>query len=101
MLMEMAGGVVTTMPTVADYRNEKTRPLIDKYFKTRGNVSTEDRLKLLYFIQELTASRFGGYFLSSAICAAGTPETNRVEVMRNYDLLTQINNVKAICNISD
>ncbi len=101
MLMEMAGGVVTTMPTVADYRNEKTRPLIDKYFKTKKNVATEDRLKLLYFIQELTASRFGGYFLSSAICAGGTPETNRVEVLRNYDLLTQINNVKAICNISD
>lgn len=101
MLMEMAGGVVTTMPTVADYRNEKTRPLIDKYFKAKGNVSTEDRLKLLYFIQELTASRFGGYFLSSAICAVGTPETNRLEVLRHYDLLTQIGNVKAICNIKE
>ena len=100
MLMEMAGGVVTTMPTPADYYNEKTRPLIDKYFKGKADVSTEDRLRLLYFIQELTSSRFGGYFLSSAICAVGTPETNRLEVLRNYDLSTQIQNVKAICNIS-
>jgi 4-hydroxybutyryl-CoA dehydratase/vinylacetyl-CoA-Delta-isomerase len=99
MLMEIAGGVVTTMPVEADFRNEETRPLIEKYFKGRSDVSTEDRLKLLYFIQELTASRFGGYFMSSAICAVGTPETNRLEVMRNYDLMKQICNVKEICNI--
>jgi len=101
MLMEIAGGLVTTMPSVEDYRNEKTKPVIDKYLKAKKGISTEDRLKLLYFIQELTASRFGGYFLSSAICAVGTPETNRVEVFRNYDLLKQINNVKAICHIKD
>lgn len=99
MLMEIAGGVVTTMPVEADYLNPETRPLIDKYFKGKASVPTEDRLKLLYLIQELTASRFGGYFLSSAICAVGTPETNRLEVMRNYDLKTQIDNVKDICGI--
>ncbi|MBN2283982.1 MAG: hypothetical protein JXO48_08845 [Deltaproteobacteria bacterium] len=99
MLMEIAGGVVTTMPIEADLKNEETWPLIEKYFKAKSDIPTEDRLKLLYFIQELTASRFGGYFLSSAICAVGTPETNKLEVLRNYDLLTQIENVKDICNI--
>jgi 4-hydroxybutyryl-CoA dehydratase/vinylacetyl-CoA-Delta-isomerase len=99
-LMEIAGGVVTTMPLEVDYRNEETRHLIEKYFKAKSDVPTEDRLKLLYFIQELTASRFGGYFLSSAVCAVGTPETNKLEVLRNYDLMTYINNVKEICNIS-
>ena len=99
-LMEIAGGVVTTMPTAVDYKNEETRAWIDKYFAGKSGVSTEDRMKLLYFIQELTASRFGGYFLSSAICAVGTPETNRLEVMRNYDIFTHIQNVKEICNIS-
>jgi 4-hydroxybutyryl-CoA dehydratase/vinylacetyl-CoA-Delta-isomerase len=88
------------MPLEADYLNPETRPLIEKYFKGKASVPTEDRLKLLYFIQELTASRFGGYFLSSAICAVGTPETNRLEVMRNYDLKLQIDNVKDICGIN-
>ena len=53
-----------------------------------------------HFIQDLTASRFGGYLVASAICAGGTPETNRVEVQRNYDLLEKINNIKAMCNIT-
>lgn len=99
MLQEIAGGIVTTMPGEAEYKNELTRSYIDKYLKGRRGVSTEDRLKLLYFIQDLTASRFGGYLVASAICAGGTPETNRVEVQRNYDLLEKINNIKAICNI--
>lgn len=101
MLMEIAGGAVTTMPDEAEFTNEATRYLIEKYFKGKSDVPAEDRLKLLYFIQELTASRFGGYFLSSAICAVGTPETNRLEVLRHYDLLQQIENVKAICRIGD
>jgi hypothetical protein len=37
--------------------------------------------------------------MASAICAGGTPETNRVEVNRSYDLQEKINNVKELCNI--
>ncbi|MGZ3580069.1 MAG: 4-hydroxyphenylacetate 3-hydroxylase N-terminal domain-containing protein [Syntrophales bacterium] len=98
-LQEIAGGIVTTMPGETEYRNEETRKYIEKYFKGRSDIPTEDRLRLLYFIQDLTASRFGGYLMASAICAGGTPETNRVEVARSYDLQEKINNVKALCNI--
>jgi len=98
-LQEIAGGVVTTMPAETEYLDAKTRQYVDKYFKGRSDVSTEDRMKLLYFIQDLTASRFGGYLVASAICAGGTPETNRVEVQRNYDLAEKINNIKSLCNI--
>jgi 4-hydroxybutyryl-CoA dehydratase/vinylacetyl-CoA-Delta-isomerase len=99
MLQEIAGGVITTMPAETEYLNEATRGYIEKYFKGRKGVPTEDRLKLLYLIQDMTASRFGGYLVASAICAGGTPETNRVDVQRSYDLREKIRNVKAICNI--
>lgn len=98
-LMEIAGGAITTMPVEADLASEITGDLMRKYFAAAPHVSAEDRLKLLYFIQELTASRFGGYFLSSAICAVGTPETNRLEVLWSYDLAEKIANVKRLCNI--
>ncbi|HUH66634.1 MAG TPA: 4-hydroxyphenylacetate 3-hydroxylase N-terminal domain-containing protein [Syntrophales bacterium] len=98
-LQEIAGGIVTTMPAESEYLNEESRAYIDKYLKGRKDVPTKDRLKLLYFIQDLTASRFGGYLTASAICAGGTPETNRVEVFRSYNLLDQIKNVKELCNI--
>jgi aromatic ring hydroxylase len=98
-LQEIVGGIVTTMPGEAEYKNEETKGYIEKYLKGRNDIPTEDRLKLLYFIQDLTASRFSGYLIGSAICAGGTPETNRVEVSRNYNLQEKINNVKALCNI--
>jgi len=100
-LQEIAGGVVTTMPAETEFLNEATRKYVEKYFKGRKEVPTEDRLKLLYLIQDMTASRFGGYLVASAICAGGTPETNRVEVQRSYNLLEKIRNVKELCHIRD
>lgn len=98
-LQEIAGGIVTTMPGESEYNNEDIKSYMEKYLRGRNDISTADRMKLLYFIQDLTASRFSGYLMGSAICAGGTPETNRVEVTRNYNLLEKINNVKALCNI--
>ena len=98
-LQEIAGGIVTTMPAETEYLNQESKPYIEKYLKGRNDIPTEDRMRLLYFIQDLTASRFSGYLMASAICAGGTPETNRVEVFRNYNLLDKINNIKALCNI--
>ncbi len=99
-LQEIAGGIVTTMPGESEYNNEEIRSYIEKYLKGRSDIPTEDRMKLLYFIQDLTASRFSGYLIGSAICAGGTPETNRIEVSRSYNLLEKINNVKALCSIT-
>jgi aromatic ring hydroxylase len=72
---------------------------VEKYFKARKDISVEDRMKLLYLIQDLTTSRFSGYLTASAICAGGTPETNRVEMARSYNLKEKINNIKEICQI--
>jgi len=99
-LQEIAGGIVTTMPGEAEYNNEDIKNYIEKYLKGRNDIPTIDRMKLLYFIQDITASRFSGYLIGSAICAGGTPETNRIEVSRNYNLLEKINNVKALCRIN-
>jgi 4-hydroxybutyryl-CoA dehydratase/vinylacetyl-CoA-Delta-isomerase len=87
------------MPSETEFLNEATRAYVEKYFRGRKDVPTEDRLKLLYLIQDMTASRFGGYLVASAVCAGGTPETNRVEVQRSYNLLEKIRNVKELCNI--
>jgi len=99
MLMEIAGGIITTMPIEEEYTNPELRPVIDKYLAGAAGTSTSDRMRLMYLIQDITASRFSGYLISSAICAGGTPETCRLEVARNYDLSRMTNNVCAMCGI--
>ena len=98
-MMEIAGGVVTTMPIAADYLNEETRGFMDKFLKGNKDVPTEHRYRLLNLIQEITASRFTGYLMSSVVCAGGTPETNRLEIFRNYDLPEKMERIKRICGI--
>lgn len=98
-LQEIAGGIVTTMPLETEYQNEATKKYMDKYLCGKEGVKTEDRLKLLYFIAELTATRFCGYLISSALSAGGSPETNRIDVARNYNLLEKMQYVKDWCNI--
>ena len=98
-LQEIAGGLTTTMPIEAEYTNEEIRPIIDKYLQGKADISTEERMRVLYLVQELTASRWSGYLMSSVICAGGTPETNRVEVFRAYDLREKMDNVRLMCEL--
>lgn len=98
-LMDLSGGVITTMPLEADYQNPETRGYMEKYLKGKANISTEERIRALSLAQDLVASNFSGYFMSSVLCAGGTPETNRVEVYRNYDLASKIKVARAHAKI--
>jgi len=98
-LMELAGGVITTMPLEADYKNPETKGYIDKYLKGKADLPTEERFRVLSLAQDITASMFTGYFMSSILCAGGTPETNRVEVFRNYDLKERVKVARALAKL--
>ena len=99
-LHDIAGGLVTTMPTEADFKNPVTKPLIEKYLQGKVGTSVENRFRLFNLIQDIAASRFSGYIMSSVICAAGSPETNRIDVVRNYDLANRKRITKAMAKIS-
>ncbi len=98
-LMELAGGVITTMPLEAEYKNPETRGYMDKYLKGRADLSTEDRFRVLNLAQDFCASMFTGYFMSSILCAGGTPETNRVDIFRNYNLEEKVKVAKALAKL--
>jgi aromatic ring hydroxylase len=100
-LMELSGGVITTMPIEPDLIAAKTKDIIEKYLKGKSSVPAIDRIKALSLSQDLTASQFTGYLMSSIVCAAGTPETNRVEVFRTYDIKKKMEIAKALSTSSD
>lgn len=98
-MQEIAGGIVTTMPTEADFKDSEIGPLVKKYMQGKAGTSAEERYRLMHLIQDMTASRLTGYLMSSALCAGGTPETNKVEVFRSYDLKERVENAKVLANI--
>ena len=51
---DLAGGLMVTQPSEADYRNPELKPYIEKYLKGVASVPTEDRMRLLRLIENMT-----------------------------------------------
>ncbi len=100
-MQEVAGGIVTTMPGEKDFKSDKYGTMVEKLLSGKNGSSAEERYRMLHVVQDFTASRMAGYMISNAICAGGTPETNRVEIARNYDILSRINDAKVLANINE
>jgi 4-hydroxybutyryl-CoA dehydratase/vinylacetyl-CoA-Delta-isomerase len=98
-LHDIAGGLVTTMPTEADWNNPELRKYIDKALRGSAKYTTEERLRALNLVQDLAASRATGTILGFTVNAAGSPATNQVVVRRLYDLEKQVNYAKEIASI--
>ena len=52
---DLAGGAVVTMPSELELKNPETSQYVKKYLKGVASVSTEDRMRMLKFLQHWTA----------------------------------------------
>jgi len=98
-LHDIAGGLIATMPTEADWNNPELRKYIEPALKGSPKYTTEERLRALNLVQDLAASRTTGTLLAFTINAAGSPVTNEIVVRRMYDLEKRINYAKEIVSI--
>lgn len=98
-LHDIAGGLIATMPTEADWNNPELRKYIEPALKGNAKYSTEERLRALNLVQDLAASSTTGTLLAFTINAAGSPVTNEIVVRRMYDLEKRINYAKEIASI--
>ena len=97
---DIAGGLIVTMPTEADWKNPDLRPYLEESLRANENYTTEDRLRLMNLAQDLAASRLTGTLLGFTINAAGSPVTNKIVVRNMYDLDKRIRMAKEIAGIN-
>ena len=83
---DMSGGLVLTLPTEADYRNEEITKTLNKYLHTKNDVVVEDRMRVYNLIRDLTADAYGGWELVTTIAAGGGLAAQRIVTMGGYDL---------------
>lgn len=55
-MQDIAGGLCTTVPTYRDWINPEIQPYIEKYLSAKDGVSTEDRLKVMRLIKDMTGN---------------------------------------------
>ncbi|HKX98015.1 MAG TPA: 4-hydroxyphenylacetate 3-hydroxylase N-terminal domain-containing protein [Candidatus Nitrosocosmicus sp.] len=83
---DIAGGLMVTMPSEKDFRGPITGPLLDKYLKGRKGVSTEDRVRILRLIENMTLGRNAVGYLTESMHGAGSPQAQRIQIARQMQL---------------
>ena len=83
---DLAGGLLVTLPSEADYRSAEIGPVLEKYLKGREDVSTESRMRILRLIENLTLGRNAVGYLTESIHGAGSPQAQRIQIQRQMRL---------------
>ncbi len=91
---DIAGGLVVTMPSQKDFhsdtvvgRNGETiGEICNKFFATREGVSTEDRQRILRFIENLCLGAAAVGYRTESMHGAGSPQAQRIMIARQGNL---------------
>lgn len=85
-MIECAGGLTTTRVSEKDYINPETSGYIEKYYKGREGVPTENRLRAFELVGDLAASEFAGWHLGSVVLGGGPSRTHKRAIIAEWDM---------------
>jgi 4-hydroxybutyryl-CoA dehydratase/vinylacetyl-CoA-Delta-isomerase len=83
---DLAGGLMVTLPSERELRHQTIGPMIEKYLKGRPEVPTEDRIRILRLVENMTLGRNAVGYLTESMHGAGSPQAQRVQIARSMQL---------------
>ncbi len=92
---DIAGGLLSTLPSDADFRNDEVGGLLEKYFAGKQGFSTEDKRKLCRYIEGMTSVST----LVEALHGAGSPQAQRIVMLRQADLPEKTRQAKKVIGL--
>ena len=98
---DIAGGLMVTAPSEKDFHSEVTGPIVKKYLQGVTSVSTENRLKILRLIENLTLGTAAVGYRTESMHGAGSPQAQRIMISRQGNLGMKKELAKAIAHIKD
>jgi 4-hydroxybutyryl-CoA dehydratase/vinylacetyl-CoA-Delta-isomerase len=96
---DIAGGLMVTCPSEQDLRNPDTGKWIEKYYKTKTDVPTENRIRILRLIENLTLGTAAVGYLTESMHGAGSPQAQRIMISRLVNMEAKKNVAKKLCGI--
>ncbi len=79
---DLGGGILSTLPSDADFENREIGGLLRKYFVGKAGFSTGDKRKLIRYIEGMTSVST----LVEALHGAGSPQAQRIVMLRQANL---------------
>ncbi len=83
---DIAGGLVVTMPSEQELNHPEVGDLLRKYLRGREGFSTEERMRILRLIENMTLGRNAVGYLTESMHGAGSPQAQRIEIGRAMQL---------------
>jgi 4-hydroxybutyryl-CoA dehydratase/vinylacetyl-CoA-Delta-isomerase len=83
---DLAGGLVGSMPSGIDFNEGTMSKDLKKYLKGKKDINSEDRVKILRLIENMTLGRNAVAYLTESLHGAGSPQAQRVQIRRRVDI---------------
>jgi 4-hydroxybutyryl-CoA dehydratase / vinylacetyl-CoA-Delta-isomerase len=98
---DIAGGLMVTMPSQADFDSPEIGEYCYKYFKGNANVSTENRMRILRFIENMCLGSSAVGYRTESMHGAGSPQAQRIMISRQSNLEHKKELAKKIAGIQE
>jgi 4-hydroxybutyryl-CoA dehydratase/vinylacetyl-CoA-Delta-isomerase len=98
---DLAGGLVVTLPSEKDLDHPEIGELLRKYLRGRADVDTEDRMRILRLIENMTLGRNAVGYLTESMHGAGSPQAQRIQIARQMQVETKKRLAKHLAGISE
>ena len=83
---DLAGGLVGSMTSGIDFNEGTMSEDLKKYLKGKKDINSEDRVKILRLIENMTLGRNAVAYLTESLHGAGSPQAQRVQIRRKVDI---------------
>lgn len=98
---DIAGGLMVTMPSEDDLNSPEIGHYVKKYFKGKADVTTENRMRILRLIENITLGSAAVGYLTESMHGAGSPQAQRIMIARQVNMFEKIKSAKKLSGIED
>ena len=81
------------------FSERRSRALLEKYLKGRADVPTENRVRILRLIENMTLGRNAVGYLTESMHGAGSPQAQRIQIARQMQIEFKKNLAKELAGI--
>lgn len=83
---DLAGGIMVTMPSEKDFRDPEIGKYVEKYLVGKTGTSTENRMRVLRLIENITLGTAAVGYRTESMHGAGSPQAQRIMIARQGNL---------------
>jgi 4-hydroxybutyryl-CoA dehydratase/vinylacetyl-CoA-Delta-isomerase len=98
---DIAGGLIVTMPSNEDLKSPETGKWLEKYLRGHSNIPTENRMRILRLIENVTLGTAAVGYLTESMHGAGSPQAQRIMISRRVNMAEKERAAKKLCGIHE